>query len=71
MEAYGSSAELDAALGAAVERGVHEAARIRELGARGQEPFARLREAGHDVIWAGAAELVSENRSRWAQLSRT
>lgn len=71
MEAYGSSAELDGALGAAIERGVHEAARIRELGSLGQEPFARLREAGHDVIWAGAAELVSANRSRWAELSRT
>jgi hypothetical protein len=70
MDAYGASAELGQALAAAVERGEHEAARIRELAAAGAEPFVRLRDEGHAAIWAGAAEHVAKNAARWAQLIR-
>jgi aminoglycoside phosphotransferase (APT) family kinase protein len=66
MEAYGAPAELESVLHAAVERGEHEAARIRELGEQGREPFVRIRNEGHAEIWAGAAEHVSANASRWA-----
>ena len=71
MAAYGAPEELDAALAAAVERGAHEAARIRELAGEGQVPFVRLRDEGHAQIWAGAAERVTANAARWARLSRT
>lgn len=66
MAAYGAPGELEAALAGAVERGAHEAARIRELGALGREPFVRLRADGHAEIWAGAAERVAANASSWA-----
>ena len=65
MEAYGAPEELDQALAGAIERGTHEAARIRELGEQGREPFVRLRDEGHAEIWARAAERVSANASRW------
>jgi len=70
MEAYGAPDELDSALAGAIERGVHEAKRIRELGAQGREPFVRLRDEGHAEIWAGSAEFVTANASRWASSSR-
>jgi aminoglycoside phosphotransferase (APT) family kinase protein len=71
MNAYGAPDELEAALGGAVERGEHEAARIRGQTADGEQPFVKLREEGHARIWAGAAERVMANATRWMSLSRT
>jgi Ser/Thr protein kinase RdoA (MazF antagonist) len=70
MEAYGAPQELEAALAGAVERGEHEAARIRALAGQGEESFVKLREEGHAEIWAGAAERVAANAERWVSLSR-
>ena len=71
MDAYDAPQELDSVLAAAVERGTHEAARIRVRAGQGEQPFLRLREEGHAEIWAGAAERVTANAARWARLSRT
>lgn len=68
MEAYGAPGELESALAGAVERGAHEAARIRELAGEGREPFVRLQEQGHAEIWAGASARVAENARRWVSL---
>jgi aminoglycoside phosphotransferase (APT) family kinase protein len=70
MEAYGASVELEAALAAAAERGAHEAARIRGQANQGEQPFVKLRDEGHARIWAGAAEHVMANATRWVSLSR-
>lgn len=56
MAAYGAPQELEAALAGAVDRGAHEA-------------VSKL--AKHAEIWAGAAERVAANASRWVRLSRT
>jgi thiamine kinase-like enzyme len=69
MAAYGEPDELRSALDAAVERGAHEAARIRGSHGGG-ESFVKLRDEGHAVIWAGAAERVATNVERWISLSR-
>jgi aminoglycoside phosphotransferase (APT) family kinase protein len=71
MNAYGAPDELEAALASAVERGEHEAARIRGQASQGEQPFVKLREEGHARIWAGAAERVKANATRWVSLSRT
>jgi aminoglycoside phosphotransferase (APT) family kinase protein len=71
MDAYGAPDELEAALAGAVERGEHEAARIRGQGSHGEPSFVKLREEGHARIWAGAAEHVMANATRWVSLSRT
>jgi hypothetical protein len=70
MEGYGAPEELEAALSAAVERGEHEAARIRALAGAMREPFVRLRDEGHAEIWAGAAECVSVRGEHWRALAR-
>jgi Ser/Thr protein kinase RdoA (MazF antagonist) len=70
MEAYGAPDELEAALAGAIERGQHEAARIRGQASQAQQPFVKLREEGHAAIWAGAAEHVTANATRWVSLSR-
>ncbi|MCW2964707.1 MAG: hypothetical protein JWO17_1959 [Actinomycetia bacterium] len=67
MTAYGAAEALEAALACAVERGAHEAARIR---AQAEESIVKLREEGHAEIWAGAAERVVANANRWVALSR-
>jgi aminoglycoside phosphotransferase (APT) family kinase protein len=66
MEAYGAPDEIDAVLAAAVERGEHEAARIRA----DKDPFVNPREEGHAEIWAGAAARVAANAERWVSLIR-
>jgi hypothetical protein len=71
MEAYGAPEELEAALRGAVERGEHEAARIRTRAGEGEEVFVKLRDEGHAEIWAGAAVRVAANAERWVLLSRT
>lgn len=68
MAAYGAPQELESALSGAVERGAHEAARIR---AQADEPTVKLREEGHAEIWAAAADRVRANADRWVVLSRT
>jgi aminoglycoside phosphotransferase (APT) family kinase protein len=70
MAAYGAPEELESALAGAVERGRHEAARIRELAGRGEQSFVKLREEGHAEIWAGAAERVAAQSNRWLGLTR-
>jgi aminoglycoside phosphotransferase (APT) family kinase protein len=66
MAAYGARDELEAVLAAAVERGDHEAERIRA----DKEPFVIPREEGHAEIWAGAAARVAASAERWVSLSR-
>jgi aminoglycoside phosphotransferase (APT) family kinase protein len=68
MEAYGAPQELESALACAVERGAHEAARIRT---QAEESIVKPREEGHAEIWAGAARFVTANATRWVSLSRT
>jgi hypothetical protein len=70
MAGYGAPQELESALDAAVERGAHEAARIREQADLGEAPFVKLRDEGHAEIWSGAAARVTANASRWLELSR-
>jgi aminoglycoside phosphotransferase (APT) family kinase protein len=69
MDAYGSPEELEAALAGAVERGAHEAARIRGQHGQVGGAFVKPREEGHAEIWAGAAERVARNAERWISLS--
>jgi hypothetical protein len=49
----------------AAERCGHEAARIRDLGASGVDPYVRLLADGHYETWARAEEYVLAGASRW------
>jgi aminoglycoside phosphotransferase (APT) family kinase protein len=71
MAAYGAPGELESALGAAVERGEHEAARIRAGARRGEDAFVKLRAEGHAEVWAGAAARIDATAERWIALART
>ncbi len=63
--AYGNDAFSDDVLTVASERCSHEAERIERLGARGEQPYARLLREGHDEIWRRAAGHVASNAARW------
>ena len=49
----------------AIERCEREAGLIRDLGARGEEPYVRLLAEGHGEIWAEAAEHVRRRLPSW------
>jgi aminoglycoside phosphotransferase (APT) family kinase protein len=70
IQAYGAAVELEAALAGAAERGAREAARIRGQSSYGEQPSVELRDEQHARIWAGAAEHVTANATRWVSLSR-
>ncbi len=70
MTGYGALEELEEALAGAVERGEHEAARIRAQAAEGDRIFVKLREEGHAQIWSGAADHVRANTPRWIAVSK-
>jgi len=63
--AKGYGALPHAVLDVAVERCLRETLLIRERGARGEQPYARLLAEGHADIWRDAAEHVRRNAAAW------
>lgn len=63
---YGAPAWPDGVLDVAIERCKTESGRIRSGAERGEHPFVRLRDEGHDHIWAAAAAHVARNVHAWA-----
>jgi hypothetical protein len=66
-EAYGPALFPADVLAVAAERCGHEARRIYELGARGEEPYATLLAEGHYETWAEAERHVERHMRRWSR----
>ena len=62
---YGSAGFPTDVLEVAVERCQVEAELIDRLGALGEEPYARLLDEGHAVVWHDAAAHIAAHAPRW------
>jgi hypothetical protein len=63
--AYGSVEFPTDVLAVAVERCQVEAERIARLGALGEEPYVRLLDEGHAVVWHDAATHIAARAPAW------